>query len=81
MGASSMVCGAKHTDTHIRLISRVVNGDSGNTLDRVLDSVYDMGHDLDGLSQIGAFTILVSFVMAASPLGWVYLFAPLIAQS
>jgi len=78
---SSIACGAKHTDTHIRLISRVVNGDSGNTLDGVLDSVYDMGHDLNSLSEIGAFTILVSFAMAASPLGWVYLFALLIVRS
>jgi len=43
--------------TDIRLLARVVDGDSCHALDPILDCIGDMWYHLDGLTQVAALTL------------------------
>lgn len=47
-------------NTNIRLLSRVIDGHSSDTLDPVLDSIRNVGYDLDSLAEIVTASLLLN---------------------
>lgn len=49
---------SRHTDTNIRLLSRIICWDLGYAFDPDLDCICDMRYDLNGFTQVGTFDVV-----------------------
>ena len=58
--------GTRHTNTHIRLLSRIICWDLGNSFDPKLNCVCNMGNNLYSLAQVCALSISLARLAAAT---------------